>query len=97
MILSAYPKRRAGKWIARDIAVSIGLTVRSRRRRVIGKVEGASGIRRLEEVVVEESLLAAELDQVRAFGNHQLGRITIKSVREGSVQTALIEQIGRSR
>ena len=70
------------------------VAVGSRRGDKIGEVEGAGRVRWLPEVIVEKSLLSADLDKVRAFGNHQLRRIGVQSVREGGIQGGLIVEIG---
>src|SRR5208283_2054082 len=72
----------------------IRVIVRSRRGDIVGEVEDAGRIRGLEEVVVEESLLATELQQVRAFRNHKLGGVAVQGVSKGGVGAALIVEIG---
>ena len=89
----AVAKSQAGEGIAGWVPRSICVAVRSRRCGVVRKGHEAARVIRLPEIVVENSLLAADFNQMSPFGNHQLRGVTDQGVRKGSVDAALIVEI----
>src|SRR5208282_6135908 len=82
-------EQKAGKRIARRIAVYIGFAVGERRGHEVREVQETGGVWRLKKVVEEDPLFAPYLHQVSPFRDDQLRGIAVKGVGEIGVDATL--------
>ena len=89
----AVPKSQTRQGIARGVSQCIKIAVRSRGCDVIRISQQAGRVVRLPEIIVENPLLAADLDQVIPMGNYQLRRVAKQRVAKRSVDAALVVEV----